>query len=94
MSDKEFNLHSLIMRHEPSEITIPARTETFEAQVVTFSRERTETTYPHAVSMTYPMQETQRLIASKRYRLEFVPSHIHNGKPTILLYEEEEQVQV
>ena len=85
MSDKQ-----QIFSNDPTETTIPATIETFEAQVVTFSREHTETTYPLTPQFRQPMQETQRIVTSKRYRLEFVPSHIAYGKPTILLYEEEE----
>lgn len=76
--------------NEPHEIEVPAQRETFEAQVLVMTKPYKRLEYPiSAFSYTIPFEQTGRVIESGNYKLELVMSHVANGKPTLIIYEEE-----
>jgi hypothetical protein len=78
---------------EPIEITIPARKETFTAQVLVTTKERTEKQYynPFICSgsaMDLPMAESRRVIGAGKFSVELVcPPLIGAGNPTLIIQE-------
>ncbi len=81
----------LIPDNEPREIEVPAQRETFEAQVLVIARPYKKMAYPLVMdaSTFHPLQHTHRVIDAGRYKIELVLSQMANGKPTLIIYEEE-----
>lgn len=61
--------------------------EAFSAQVLVMARPQPEHRDIFG-GMSPPFFETERVIASGRYRLELVRSHVANGEPTLIVSEE------
>jgi len=81
----------VIHNNEAHEVTVPARKETFDAQVLVMAKERKEMQYPMMMSMPYPLNEICRVLASGKFRVELVASSIANGKPTLIIEEVDEK---
>lgn len=73
----------------PREEEIPEKRETFEAQVLVITKARKEMVYPTLMLQWQPFVETTRVLRSGKYHAEFVQSDIANGKPTLIIYEDE-----
>lgn len=84
-------MYKLIPDNEPREVEVPAQRETFEAQVLVITKPYKKMVYPLVMdaSTFYPLQHTYRVIDAGRYKIELVPSQMANGKPTLIIYEEE-----
>lgn len=67
------------------EIEIPAKYETFEAQVLTITIPRKECLSPYMICGG--QVETRRVALSGHYRIEFVEP-VYGGKPTLIIHEE------
>ena len=81
---------------EPSkaiEVEVPAQRETFEAQVLVMTRSYKTMEYPglsvKGMTMPFPMEQTRRVLQAGKYHVELVLSSSVNGKPMLIIYEEE-----
>jgi hypothetical protein len=76
---------------DPHEEDVPAKNETFEAQILVITKPRTITVQPFnltVMSTHWPMTEASRVIGSGNYRLELVGSELANGRPVLIIHEE------
>lgn len=80
-------MDNITLGAQPKEIEVPVTHETFEAQILIKTKPYKKMEYPFAPSMSYPMEQTQRVLDSGKFKVELVLSSIANGKPTLLIEE-------
>lgn len=76
---------------KPREIDVPSKHKTFEAQVVIITQPRKETVYPYIMPASHPMEESWRVIDSGKFHAKLILSELVNGKPTLMITEDEHQ---
>lgn len=80
---------------QKQKIEIPAKRELFDAQVLVMTLARTEMFSPYELTLPldnyYPLPETQRVLVSKHFHAELILPAITNGKPMLIIYEDEDR---